>query len=115
MSTLWPAIEPCFREHPDDPTRLIHPRLEKEREKQENFTRKMSEAGQKGARKRHGRTTDDGSSADSGQRTTSDDKSSVSDGEKSNTQPKTGVLRKSPIMAPENRDPILARLQPGHS
>ncbi len=119
MRTLWPAIEPCFREHPDDATRLIHPRLEEEREKQENFTRKMSEAGQRGARKRHGRATDDSSSADSGQRTTSDDKSSASDVEKSNTGAEDRLVEEEPTARAKkpqsNPSQALARPQPGHS
>jgi uncharacterized protein YdaU (DUF1376 family) len=39
---LWPAIAVCFREAGDD--RLIHPRLEREREKQTSYRRRQSDA-----------------------------------------------------------------------
>jgi len=52
MARLWPALEPCFEEHPGDPSRLVHPRLEREREKQADHRERMSEAGKKGAERR---------------------------------------------------------------
>jgi uncharacterized protein YdaU (DUF1376 family) len=39
---LWPAIAVCFRDAGDD--RLIHPRLEREREKQTSYRRRQSDA-----------------------------------------------------------------------
>lgn len=39
---LWPSLRRCFRTHG---TRLIHPRLEKERVKQANFREKQVNAG----------------------------------------------------------------------
>jgi uncharacterized protein YdaU (DUF1376 family) len=47
---LWPALERCFRPHPTDQSRLIHPRLEKEREKQETYRRRQSDRGRMGGR-----------------------------------------------------------------
>ena len=45
MRKLWPAILPCFRD--GDPDRLIHPRLEREREKQAHYKRRQSDAAAK--------------------------------------------------------------------
>lgn len=42
MTQMWPAIVPCFRTRPDG--RWIHPRLEKEREKQAKFSRRQTDA-----------------------------------------------------------------------
>ncbi len=47
---IWPALDPCFRAHPTNSDRLIHPRLEREREKQENFRRRQSDNGRRGGR-----------------------------------------------------------------
>jgi uncharacterized protein YdaU (DUF1376 family) len=49
---LWPALERCFRPHPDEPGRLVHPRLEKERQKQEEHRADRSESGKRGAKSR---------------------------------------------------------------
>ena len=46
---LWPALEPCFRVDSDRPDRLIHPRLEREREKQAAFRRRQSDKGKASA------------------------------------------------------------------
>jgi len=54
MAELWQAIEPCFEPHPTEEGRLIHPRLEREREKQAEHRAKKSEAGKEGAKKRWG-------------------------------------------------------------
>jgi uncharacterized protein YdaU (DUF1376 family) len=43
---LWPAIVECFREQDG---RLIHPRLEKERQKQADYRRRQSQAGKASA------------------------------------------------------------------
>jgi uncharacterized protein YdaU (DUF1376 family) len=59
MAELWPSIEPCF--HNGQPDRLIHPRLEIERKKQENFSKERSESGKKGAKKRWENKDKDGS------------------------------------------------------
>ena len=37
MAMLWQSIEMCFKPHPKDPTKFIHPRLEKERKKQNYY------------------------------------------------------------------------------
>lgn len=50
MAELWPSIKPCFRN--GQPDRLIHPRLDVERKKQERFSKERSESGKKGAEKR---------------------------------------------------------------
>jgi len=42
----------CFMAMPSNPNRLIHGRLEKERQKQDDFRDKKSQAGKKGAEKR---------------------------------------------------------------
>jgi uncharacterized protein YdaU (DUF1376 family) len=52
MERIWPALEPCFEECSQDAARLVHPRLERERLKQETYREKMSEAGRKGAKVR---------------------------------------------------------------
>lgn len=43
---LWPAIAPCFVEKDG---RYVHPRLEKEREKQDHFRRRQSDKGKASA------------------------------------------------------------------
>jgi hypothetical protein len=52
MAQLWIAIKDCFTELSGDPSRLIHPRLEKERKKQEEFRNERAESGKKGAESR---------------------------------------------------------------
>ncbi len=58
---VWPSVRLCFRPVPifvDDPefgSRLIHPRLEKEREKQLEFSGRQRVKGLAGAIARHGR------------------------------------------------------------
>lgn len=42
---LWPAIERCFRNHPTEADRLVHPRLEKELEKQAEYRRRQADKG----------------------------------------------------------------------
>lgn len=54
MKDMWSAIEPCFQEQNGNANRLVHPRLEKERAKQDEYKKQKSEAGKKGARKRWG-------------------------------------------------------------
>ncbi len=44
---LWPALNVCFRDQAPD--RLIHPRLEKERDKQEAYRNRQSDKGRAGA------------------------------------------------------------------
>ncbi|HIA31734.1 MAG TPA: DUF1376 domain-containing protein [Nitrospinaceae bacterium] len=52
MAMLWKSIEMCFKPHPKDSTKLIHPRLEKERKKQKDNRKKRASAGKKGAKAR---------------------------------------------------------------
>lgn len=54
MAQLWPAISSCFAESIADENRLVHPRLEKERDKQEEHRKERAESGKKGAEKRWG-------------------------------------------------------------
>jgi uncharacterized protein YdaU (DUF1376 family) len=49
MRRLWVAIAPCFRPA-EEPGRLIHPRLDRERQKQLAFKRRQSDNGRKGGR-----------------------------------------------------------------
>ena len=49
---LWPALEPCFRVDSEHTERLIHPRLERERDKQADFRRRQSDNGRHGGRPR---------------------------------------------------------------
>lgn len=49
FTRLWPALEPCFRAS-DLPGRLYHPRVERERRKQETYRAYKADAGQKGGR-----------------------------------------------------------------
>lgn len=52
MAQLWLAIQPCFSSAIGDPSRLVHPRLEMERKKQEEFRKERSNTGKNGANKR---------------------------------------------------------------
>jgi len=52
MERLWPEIRECFREDADDPIKLLHPRLEKERCKQQEHKKQKTIAGKAGAAKR---------------------------------------------------------------
>jgi uncharacterized protein YdaU (DUF1376 family) len=46
------VVVKCFNQSPTEPDRLIHPRLEEEREKQRRWRQKSSEGGKKSAEKR---------------------------------------------------------------
>lgn len=50
---LWPALDICFRAHPELADRLIHPRLERERQTQTVFRRRQSDNGKRGGRPRN--------------------------------------------------------------
>lgn len=52
MEMLWLQIEPCFRDHPEIPGRLVQPRLEKERERQAANRESRSKTGKMGAEAR---------------------------------------------------------------
>jgi uncharacterized protein YdaU (DUF1376 family) len=52
MAELWVSISPCYAPTPDNPVRLVHPRLELERRKQADFKSQRSSAGKKGAEAR---------------------------------------------------------------
>jgi uncharacterized protein YdaU (DUF1376 family) len=49
FARLWPALEPCFHVSDDDPGRLVHLRLEKERTKQNAYRERQSNAGRASA------------------------------------------------------------------
>jgi uncharacterized protein YdaU (DUF1376 family) len=49
FARIWPNIEPCFRQ---SGALLVHPRLEKEREKQDAFRRRQSDKGKASAANR---------------------------------------------------------------
>lgn len=55
MQKMWERIGRCFQPHPDHPGRLTHKRLDKEREKQAEWSRKSSEGGKKGSATRWGK------------------------------------------------------------
>jgi len=63
MAQLWIAIKECFAELEADPKRLVHPRLEKERIKQEEHKKERAESGKKGAKARWGAAPKEDSSA----------------------------------------------------
>lgn len=50
MAQLWLAIGSCFIVASDNPERLVHPRLEKERMKQKEHAEERSASGKKGAK-----------------------------------------------------------------
>lgn len=54
MAQLWTAISKCFVESLADDCRLVHPRLEKERSKQDEHRKERAESGKRGAEKRWG-------------------------------------------------------------
>jgi uncharacterized protein YdaU (DUF1376 family) len=49
---LWPALSRCFRPDAETPGVLIHPRLERERAKQDVYRRRQSDNGKNGGRPR---------------------------------------------------------------
>jgi len=51
-TTVVRVVAKCFNQHPEDASRLIHPRLEQEREKQRIWREKSVEGGRKSAEKR---------------------------------------------------------------
>src|SRR3990172_1872179 len=52
MAELWLSLSVCFSSAIANPQRLVHPRLERERNKQDEFRKERSESGQKGAKYR---------------------------------------------------------------
>jgi len=63
MAQLWHSLERCFDSAIDNPLRLVNPRLESERNKQEKFKKERAESGKKGAKLRWNRELDSNSSA----------------------------------------------------
>lgn len=57
MEKIWPALEECFEDDPAFRGYLVHPRLEKERNKQASFREKAKQAGKKSAAVRNERST----------------------------------------------------------
>lgn len=62
MAQLWLAISSCFAPHPTDDSRLVNPRLEQEREAQEQRRKERAESGRKGAKNRWNKGNADNSS-----------------------------------------------------
>lgn len=58
FSRVWPAIAPCFEQDPDSEAFLVHPRLQRERAKQNDRREKARFAGRKSAEIRHSASTD---------------------------------------------------------
>lgn len=54
MTAIWETIGCKFAAHPDLPGRLIHKRLERERDKQKVWSEKSREGGKRSAEKRWG-------------------------------------------------------------
>jgi uncharacterized protein YdaU (DUF1376 family) len=52
MAQLWLAISSCFERAPDRDDRLVHPRLDLERLKQQEHRKERAESGKKGAKSR---------------------------------------------------------------
>lgn len=52
MRRSWPVVRSCFVPHPTFPERLMHPRLEKERQKQAVYRRRQSDKGKASAANR---------------------------------------------------------------
>jgi len=63
MADLWIAIGSCFETATDDPNRLVHPRLVKERSKQIEHKKERANSGRKGAESRWGKVSKGNSSA----------------------------------------------------
>jgi uncharacterized protein YdaU (DUF1376 family) len=52
MARLWPGVAPCFADAGEG--RLMNPRMERQREAQARYSAERSQAGRRGAEKRHG-------------------------------------------------------------
>lgn len=63
MALLWVSIKPCFGEADGSPDRLVHKRLQAEREKQLAFKAERSAAGKRGAESRWNKARQDDGSA----------------------------------------------------
>lgn len=50
LKRMWPAIEGCWSVSPDSPARLIQARLERERERQRDYSAKQAARGKNGGR-----------------------------------------------------------------
>jgi uncharacterized protein YdaU (DUF1376 family) len=57
MTEMWPSLSRCFREN-GSRERLVNPRLDVEREKQENYRKHQSEAGKIGMKRRWDKGSD---------------------------------------------------------
>lgn len=52
MARMWEVLAVCFVPDPDDPSRLVHPRLEEERKKQAEWREKSARGGRKSGQQR---------------------------------------------------------------
>ncbi len=50
FTRLWPALEPCFRGAGGDGSRIVQPRIERERQKQETYRTLKATAGREGGK-----------------------------------------------------------------
>jgi uncharacterized protein YdaU (DUF1376 family) len=57
-TTLVRVVQARFKQHPEFPDRMVHPRLEEERQKQKNWRVKSAEGGKQSAAKRQKRKAD---------------------------------------------------------
>jgi uncharacterized protein YdaU (DUF1376 family) len=111
MAQLWTAIEMCFSSAIDNPSRLRHPRLERERKKQEQYRAERSESGTKGANARwnmdlpgnNGNSTANGSASGSASKEPIAKNGSSSSSSSSKTN--TGNPPSFPNKNPEPEDP----------
>lgn len=97
MEDAWPQIIPCFEPHPDEPGRLIHPRVERERQRQRTYATQMAAAGKKGARRRWAKK-----------------KASNTKGSEEPEIPESDTTQEALPHNDENGEAI-ARLKPGHA
>ena len=52
LTAMWGSISRCFEPDPEDPNRLLSPRLQREVEKQEAYAKRASKGGKAAAKKR---------------------------------------------------------------
>ena len=62
LTAMWPSISRCFGPDPEDPNRLLSPRLQREVEKQEAYAKRASKGGKAAAKKRAKKRAKNGAS-----------------------------------------------------
>ena len=110
---MWPAIEPCFRPAKRGSDRLIHPRLERERQKQAEFREEQSRKGKASAAARNRKATESnrGSTAvqPSAVQPKPNSSSSISDLQSSDSSQRTNVRE-----FPATKEPTTTEERAGH-